>query len=142
MTEEPDEKKKSLLDFFEALSNLVENVPDEVIEQYDERVEMHPDEGMYEKAKLRTPEGASFLVGPVHLWGKMSLFNGKQNVDLPIEKIPEHLHESGLGECELTVFSDLGVPLLSGDLRDDGNFQEGLGTVCVAVQVENTEGSI
>ena len=132
-TSPADDLRDALRMFAEAYASL----PDEAIEQYRERLEWRIDEGWYD-AVLHTPDGGAFNVGPVNVWGK-SLVPEKQNVDLPIERVPAHLRDEGLGECELTIHSSDGAPLLSGPLRDDGNRQDGLNCICVAVEYSAEE---
>ena len=122
---------REALDALQPLADFWASVPDETKQRLRERVDMHLEQGHYD-AELRTPDGGVFKVGPAHVWGNS--LTPKQNVDLPIGRVPEHLWDSGLGECELTIYSSEGFPLLSGPLRDDGNRQDGLNQICVAVE--------
>lgn len=124
---EPETLKRTL----SALRGLIDALPDEVLDRQRERIEFTPTNGLYERAVLNTPDGASFLVGPARLWG--SGLGARQNIDVPIDAVPEHLHDSGLGDCELTVYNPQNQPILRGTLVDDGNVQAGLNTICVAV---------
>lgn len=128
MTEEEDKTRH----FINALKGFLNEVPDDVIEQYHQRIEFQVDNGRYEKAKLHTPNGGEFLVGPVNLWGS-NYMKWEKNVDVPIEKVPQDLRDNGLRNCELTVFGSSGMPLIHGPLKDDGNRQDSFGTICVAV---------
>lgn len=75
-----------------------------------------------------------FKVGPAHVWGNS--LDTKRNVDLPLERVPAHLRDSGLGDCMLTLFSAEGLPLLTGPLQDDGNRQDSLNHIYVAVEYQ------
>lgn len=118
-------------DAFEAIVDFWESIPDEAKQKFSERAEMQLEQGHYD-AELRTPDGGVFQVGPVFVWGKS--LSVRETLDIPIEKVPPHLRDSGLGECELTLYSSEGIPLLTGPLHDDGNRQDGLNQICVAVE--------
>lgn len=130
-----DRQKQQWRQVLETLASMIDNLPDDAIEQHRERIEFDIDEGLYQQAKLHTPDGGEFVVGPAHVWGSGYPPN-KQNVDIPIRRVPERLRDSGLGECSLTISNNAGIPLVSGPLKDDGNRQDGLGTICVAVLLD------
>jgi len=128
MTNRTDE---GIRDLAQRLVDLWESIPEDIREQIDERADMRLEQGHYD-AELRTPDGGVFTVGPVFAWGHSVA--PKQNVDVPIEHVPEHLRDSGLDECEMVLYSSEGIPLLDGPLRDDGNRQDGLNQICVAIE--------
>lgn len=114
---------------------MMDALPDDWEEKHRERIEYEVDGGIYD-AELHTPDGGSFILDPARVWDP-GLGRRKRNVDIRISQTPEHLRDSGLGNCELTIYSQSGVPLLSGPLKDDGNRQDGLGSICVAIQLED-----
>lgn len=125
------DKRDTVMRVLELWSEFLEELSEEVEQQARrECVSYRVDHGHY-PAKLETPDGGVFDVGPAYVWGNR--FDGKQNVDLFIHRVPEVYRDSGLGECELTIYTDDGVPLLSGELKDDGNRQDGLNSICVAI---------
>ncbi|MFC6724990.1 hypothetical protein ACFQE1_11530 [Halobium palmae] len=130
MTE--DSEREQVRRMIETLQEISEGLDEETKRRLRERVEYSIDEGNYESAELHAPDDVVYAVGPVHVWGS-GFSRGRQNVDLFIEQVPEHLRDSGLAECELTIYSANGVPLLHGSLEDDGNRQDGLGRICVVV---------
>lgn len=131
--EPPDGLDNAVARLGETISQFWASLSDEEKQRLRERADMRVEDGRYD-AELRTPDGGVFKVSPAYVWGDS--LRPKQNVDLPLERVPSHLRDSGLGECELTIFSSDGVPLLSGPLTDDGNRQDGLNSICVAVECD------
>lgn len=130
------EDAKSTRQILQGVRKMIDALPDDWEEKHRERIEFEVDGGIYERTELRTPEGGTFLLGPARVWDA-GLNRRKRNVDIKIDRTPEHLRDSGLRDCELTIYSESGIPLLTGPLKDDGNRQDGLGTICVAIQLED-----
>lgn len=93
-----------------------------------ERHSLHDQIGIYEQAWLGGPDGERYELSDVYFWAQR--MDGHCNVDIPSDGVPADV---ALADCHLTINTPAGDELLSGQLRDDGNRQDGLGTISVCV---------
>jgi hypothetical protein len=122
------EDDPTLGEVVDSLQELVDAMPEEVIEAHKRRLEFTPDHGIYDDARLKTPDCVALKLSSAYYWA--TDIRGRHLVDVPHSELPDR----PLTECSLRIRTDAGVPLLSGQIVDVGR-KDGLGgntTVVVA----------
>lgn len=108
----------SIIDAFESLAE------DQGFDSFEEwadhieaqRFDYEPEHGIYENAELTTPDGGSFRLRNVYFWS--TNLRGERLVDIPDGQLPNGL---SLADCSFSLYSDNGVPLFRGPIKDEGN---------------------
>lgn len=127
LDEHPDVREQLTNQFaaaLEAMSDIVESIPDEAIEQYNQRVEFALDEGNYENTVLETPDGDRHDAGLINFWA--TDYYGQKLIDIRERNIPEDVDLVG---SHVEIRNDDGILLLAGEIVEEGGRMAGDGII-------------
>ena len=107
-------------DVADMFQEFVDEIPEEATEAHKHRLESTPECGIYEHARLTTPDDTEFVLSSAHYW--TTDHQGRHLVDIHHSELPTRQ----LTGLSLQIRADDGVPLLAGRIVDVGR-ENGLG---------------
>jgi hypothetical protein len=111
-------------DMFDTLQELFETLPDEAKAEYNQRLELSIDNGLYNNTTLETAGGERYPAGLLSVWG--TTFDGQRNIDIRERNIPDGVELVG---SRIEIRNADGILLLAGEISKKGGRMAGEGII-------------